>query len=246
MEYNSSSVSFVIGHHESKRDVPVSLPLVQLALDTNVSFIASKVPSIQAETDASIEPILGLLSSHLANLSPPTEDATHTFETSQNYAPLTIPPLTPEDSDLSPNEASTQVIGVASTWVDLCSPDPLIADVSRQVLSLEVAYAAFCGIPYLIVPGPKLHHGAIHGDGVIYFARAMQEATQTAPYMRIHVWFDMVDGPATDAIEMGDLSPFARSEYLIPGSPSQLDLFGTWEAWDTIRKICKYNARLVV
>ncbi|KAI5283641.1 methyltransferase protein [Ascosphaera aggregata] len=235
------SMSFVIGQHETKRQVPVTPALVQLALDNRYDLVTSPVT-----TSAFQSRVLSLLSSHLSNAGEPERDALDTLETSANYAALTIPPLSPEDSHLTPNEATTQIIGVVSRWIDLCSPDPLIADVSRQVLELEVAYAAFCGLPYLIVPAPKLRHGSHSGGGVIYYARAVKEALNSAPYMQIHVMLDMINNSAWDITEMGDLAPFARSPYLGPDNSSNIDPFGTWEAWDTIRRVCKYHSRLFV
>lgn len=192
--------------------------------------------------------VLGLLSSYLSSQQSPAYDAIGTMATSQNTRPLTIPPLTKVDSILTPNEATSQIVGVTSSWIDLCSPDPLIADLSRQVLMLEVAYAAFCGIGYLLVPGPKLHHGGIHSEGVIYYARAIQDALNLGPYIQFHVWLPMVDNPELEVDTMGDLAPLAREEFLQPdeGSLPKIDSFGTWDAWDVIRKTCRYHTRLFV
>lgn len=158
-----------------------------------------------------------------------------------------MPPLSALDTHLTPHESTSQMVGMTSSWIDICSPDPLIADISRQILMLEVAYAAFCGISYLVIPGPRLHHGALHGDGVMYYARAIQEALEIGPYIQIHIWLRMVDHPTLETHEMGDLAPFAREEYLSSRevSPSA-DQFGTWDAWDVIRTICKYHIRLMI
>lgn len=192
--------------------------------------------------------VLGLLSSYLSNLQPPSFDRIGTMATSQNTRPLVIPPLTKLDSNLTPNEATSQLVGVTSSWIDLCSPDPLIADLSRQVLMLEVAYAAFCGIGYLLIPSPKLHHGGIHSEGVVYYARAIQDALNLGPYIQFHIWLRMVDNPELEIDSMGDLAPLARQEYvqLETGNLPKIDPFGTWDAWDLIRKTCKYHTRLFV
>jgi hypothetical protein len=45
------------------------------------------------------------------------------------------------------------------------------------------------------------------------------------------------------------LAPFARYYFLIEldeEQPQKIDLFGTWDAWDAIRKMCKYHSRLFV
>jgi protein arginine N-methyltransferase 5 len=113
---------------------------------------------------------------------------------------------------------------------------------------LEVAYAAFCGISYLVIPGPKLHHGSLHSEGLIYYSRAVQEALSIGPYIQVHIWMRMVDNPDLDTDEMGDLAPFAREEYLMgpEDRSAKLDLFGTWDAWEVIRTACKYHSRLFV
>lgn len=159
-----------------------------------------------------------------------------------------IPPLAPADTHLTPNDAMSQVVGITSAWIDLCSPDPLIADVSRQVLMLEVAYAAFCGIGYLLLPGPKLHHGSMHSEGIVYYARAIQDALNLGSYIQFHIWLRTVDNPENEVDQMGDLAPLARGEFVEPEGDAtpKVDPFGTWEAWDLIRRTCKYHARLLV
>lgn len=194
--------------------------------------------------------ILTSLSTHLANVQQPVFDSSGTLNSSQNAAPLIIPSLVPEDSVLRPSEFNSHLVGVSSNWIDLCSPDPLIADISRQILLLEVSYAAFCGLSYITIPGPRLHHGTAHGVGLIYYARAVQEVLTSAPYIQVHIWLPMVDSPdSASNNEIGDLAPFARQEYLSQFQSeigSQLDMFGTWDAWNSIRKVCKYPSRLVV
>jgi protein arginine N-methyltransferase 5 len=193
--------------------------------------------------------VLSLLSSHLSNLEAPSPDVSGTMGTSENTRSLSIPPLTVADSDLTPNESMSNVVAVSSSWIDLCSPDPLIANISRQVLLLEVAYAAFCGVSYVVIPGPRLHHDGLHAEGVPYFARAIQEAMSTAPYIHMHVWLRMIDNPDLESTEMGDLAPFARADCVRewpPTGPSRVDLFGTWDAWNVIRTVCKYHSRLLV
>lgn len=253
--------TFCIGQHESNRLIPVTPQLVQSAHASNVRLdqviIFLRASTDKSQYDMLTTPIttphfhsrvLTLLSSHLSNSEPPSYDASGTMGTSQNAKVVTIPPLSPVDTPLTPNEAISQVVGVTSPWIDLCSPDPLIADISRQVLMLEVAYAAFCGVSYLIIPGPKLHHGALHSEGLIYYARAVQESLNLGPYMQIHIWMRMVDNPDLETDEMGDLAPFAREEYLLDGNDrsQKIDLFGTWDAWEVIRTVCKYHSRLFI
>ncbi|KAJ5654065.1 hypothetical protein N7490_001068 [Penicillium lividum] len=244
--YNASQdagPSFCVGHHEANRSIVVTNQVVQNVHQSNYDMMTVPITTQYFHTR-----VLGLLSSYLSNTPSPTHDSIGTMGTSQNTRPLTIPPLSKLDSNLTPNEATSQLIGVTSSWIDLCSPDPLIADLSRQVLMLEVAYAAFCGIGYILVPGPKLHHGSLHAEGVVFYARAIQDALNLGSYIQFHVWLPMVDNPELELDTMGDLAPLAREEFLQPdeGPLPKVDLFGTWDAWDLIRKTCKFHTRLFV
>ncbi|QSS58592.1 arginine N-methyltransferase Skb1 [Histoplasma capsulatum] len=214
--------TFCIGQHETRRTVPVSPQLVQLAQEGNYDLLTTPIT-----TPLFHSRVLTLLSTHLSDSRPPVLDPTLTLGTSHNTSPVTVPPLSPEDTFLTPNESTSQLVGVTSPWIDLCSPDPLIADISRQVLNLEVAYAAFCGVSFVIIPGPRLHHGNVHGEGLMYYARAVQDILNIGLYIQVHIWFGMVDIPDLETSNVGDLAPFARADYLIVGnySPTKVDLF---------------------
>lgn len=165
-------------------------------------------------------------------------------------SPPLIPPLGPLDTPLTPDDTISQLLTVASPWIDLCSPDPVIANVSQQVLSLETAYAAFCGVGNVIVQGPKLHHGSAHADGLMQYARAIHEALVVGSNINIEILLPMVDQPDAEVdAGMGDLAPLARDEYvgeLEEERPRKLDMYGSWDAWNVIRSVCKYNSRLFV
>jgi type II protein arginine methyltransferase len=198
-------------------------------------------------TDLFQSRVLALLSSAQPHVSHPDGDAEH----HQSEAPtrLTVPPLSSMDSELTPEESMSQVIATTSSWVDLCSPDPLVADVSKQVLMLEIAYAAFCGISYVLIPGPRLHYRGMQQTGLMQYARAIQEVLATGAYMQVKIWFPMIDHPENEVAQMGDLAPFARPEYVEDCQEEDnggLDLYGTWDAWNVIRSFCKYHTRLCV
>ena len=190
----------------------------------------------------------------------------------------TIPSLSPVDTTLAPGDTIPHLLATVSPWIDLCSPDPAIYGVSRQVLELEVAYAAFCGIGNIILPSPKLRHGKLHGEGVTQYAYAVQEALKVAQYIQLSIMFPMIDGPEQDADDVeGSLAKEARAQYmgLSVGharensvestreklkaidqaddgankrrkKSARLEFFGTWDAWNVIRTLCTYNARLFV
>lgn len=243
---------FYVGHHETRRSHPVTDLLLQQAQDFGVRIFALPHSSFAnlKQYDMLTAPItnehfhtrvLKLLSEHYAQLEANPAD--------EIPLPL-ITPLTPEDTILAPGDTISQLLALTSPWIDLASPDPVIAHVSRQVFTQEVAFASFCGIGNIIIQGPKLHHGDIHGHGVSQFARSVAEALAVGPYISIVILQPMVDDPSVDLNdEMGNLAPFARDEYLkAPGSKEnrEVDLFGTWDAWNVVRTVCKYNARLSV
>lgn len=172
------------------------------------------------------------------------------FETMESDFSSTISPLTKEDSDLAPGEFTSQLLATASPWIDLSSPDPLVYSVSRQVLHLEIAFASFCGAANIIIPGPRLHHGNIHKDGVAQYAYTIQEILEIGMYHQVHIRLAMSDEPAADREEQREtLSVYARPDFEGAGQERQRirsDVFGTWDAWNVVRSICKYNARLFV
>jgi len=208
--------------------------------------------------------VLTLLSSYLSELeAQPYKDV-----------PIpTIPPLSPVDTTLAPNDIVSQLLAVASPWIDISSPDPVIYHISRQVLELEMAYAAFCGIGNIILPSPKLHHGKLHGEGITQYAYAISEALNIGPYLHFSVSLPMMDIPEEEK-EDDDRSPVTRARGRFMGFSTDeyeelcaqegeeksgrasdsrssqksvsFDLFGTWDAWNVIRTICKYNSRLYV
>ncbi|KAH7054416.1 arginine N-methyltransferas-like protein [Macrophomina phaseolina] len=227
---------FYVGHHETRRSHPVTELLLHQAQDLGYDMLTAPITNEHFHTR-----VLKLLSEHYAQLeAQPAADPA---------LPL-IAPLTPEDTILAPGDTISQLLALSSPWIDLASPDPVIAHVSRQVFTQEVAFASFCGVGNIIVHGPKLHHGHLHGTGVSQFARAIQEALTVGPYINIVIMQPMVDDPSVESNdEMGNLAPFAREQYLKASGRKEnreLDLFGTWDAWNVIRTVCRYNSRLSV
>lgn len=176
------------------------------------------------------------------------------LEESQNHPhenvpmPL-IPPLTAVDTSLRPDDTISQLLAIASPWIDICSADPLIHSISCQVLELELAYAAFCGIGNVIVLGPSLRSGKLHGDGIMQYALAIQNALEVGNYLQIEIKFPMVDMPEADEVDRPEsLAYRVREDYmdLEHGKARKAETFGTWDAWNMIRTVCNYSARLFV
>ncbi|OAP57317.1 hypothetical protein AYL99_08055 [Fonsecaea erecta] len=228
---------FIIGHHDPKRPIPVLMETIQDAHAANYDMVTSPITTPHFHSR-----VLTLLSSSLALHA--EEDITKT----KSASPIIIPPLTPADTPLTPDESISQTIGITSSWIDLGSPDPIIADISRQVLQLEVAYAAFCGLTYVLISGPLLRGQGVSDSGVAQYARAISDALSQGPYMQLYIWLPMIDHSKEQIDQMGNLAPFARRQFLEQdeAEAERLDVFGSWEAWNMIRSTCKYPSRLCV
>ena len=162
----------------------------------------------------------------------------------------TVSHLTKEDTDFGPGELTSQVLAVASPWIDLCSPDPLVYNISRQVLNLEVSYAAFCGVANIIIPGPSIHGGIIQGDGVAQYAYAVQEILEVGLYHSVLIRMPMSDGSSRSQLHREQsLASYTRSIFVENFQDDirlESDPFGMWDAWNITRSVCKYNNRLFV
>jgi type II protein arginine methyltransferase len=196
--------------------------------------------AIPASTPEFYRTVRDLLVSYNARLR---EDGTQ-----KDQVPLpVIPALTPLYSKLSPGEAASQPIVVSSPWIDLGSPDSIVAELSRQVFNLEIAYAAFCGFQTVMVPGPNLTRGEMCVEGFSRFARAIQEALVVSNYINFRIVLPMAPGSLRNTsvlrTNMENLSIFAD-----PNVKHRLadDVWGSWEAWNLTRSVCNYNQRLSV
>jgi hypothetical protein len=158
--------------------------------------------------------------------------------TAQQPLPL-IPALENTDTPLGPSDTISQLLVYSSSWIDLSSPDPVIAHLSRQVFHLEIAYAAFCGAVNVVVPGPRLAHGQ---NGIAQYARAIKEAMSTGAYVQFHILMPADGTTVNDQQDVSDLYRFARPEY--QQKANKVDAWGSWDAWNTIRSVCNYHNRL--
>ena len=186
--------------------------------------------------------VLSLLSASLAQ----PQDSNPSRFNSGNFSSISISQLSPLDTPLTPDQSMGQIIATTSDWIDLSSPDPLIADLSRQILKLELTYAAFCGITYVLVAAPRSLRNNSSDNGIVQYARTILEALNHGPYMQIHIWMPMIDHTDKDEYIVGDLVP--REEYQDGNTQDvkKVDIFGTWAVWNAIRSMCKYHSRLCV
>ncbi|KAF1989330.1 arginine N-methyltransferas-like protein [Aulographum hederae CBS 113979] len=228
---------FYVGQHESRRQLPVSDHALRQAQDCNYDMLTTPITTPYFHSR-----VLTLLSTYIAELE--------RGALSEHLPMPLVTPLKPIDTPLTPNNTISQLLAVTSPWIDLASPDPLIANLSLQVFNQELAYAAFCGVGNVIVQGPKLHHGFLRSAGVAQYARAIAEAVNIGPYLQIQILLPISDDPESDVEEdIGNLSRFARAEYIgdeETESTRPTDIFGTWDAWNVIRSVCKYSPRITV
>ncbi|KAI9754691.1 MAG: hypothetical protein M4579_004596 [Chaenotheca gracillima] len=237
---NDNGPIFYVGHHETQRQGAVTESTLRMAQDCGYDMMTAPIttPHFQAH-------VLSILSLHLSLLSEVDNSAS-----SHELPPPIIPPFTPQDSNLSPGDTITQLVAVSSPWIDLSSPDPLIANISRQILNLEIAYAAFCGVGNIMIAGPKLQRKNGARDGLTQYARAVQEALQIGSFVSIQVCLPIAPLSIQEAgdDEMGSLAHFTRKEYAAENDRhlEELDMFQSWDAWNVIRTVCKYNSRLFV
>lgn len=217
-----------IGHHESQRTLPVSSQFLGQAQASGYDLLTAPIT-----TDDFQSRVLAKLGDHVQKLK---------AASSPERVPLpTISPLMPKDTDFTPEDSNSSIIGVVSPWIDLGSPDPLIAHISRQVFNLEVAYASFCGVSNVLV------HGPIAGSDVTQYSRAILEGLGLGPYVQLHIIMPMTGELELEGSESAHLSELARPQYvpeLDEDDESEPELYASWETWNTIRTMCKYSTKL--
>ena len=109
-----------------------------------------------------------------------------------------------------------------------------------KALRQEMAYATYLNLSTIILPPPRTR--AFVAD----YARALNAClATTSPYLQISIRIPLYDpnifrstSDASFVHVEGDLPPRPKSRGPLG------DLSATWEAWDVIRTICNYNARL--
>jgi type II protein arginine methyltransferase len=115
-------------------------------------------------------------------------------------------------------------------------------------LNIEIAYASFCGVGNIIIPGPRSYSsGPTESDGLIQYARAVQEALTIGSYIQMAIHIPMYGQEELKEIT-GDLRALARNQEPAGNTKGskETDLYETWDAWNLIRSVCKYNSRLSV
>ncbi|KZS92654.1 PRMT5-domain-containing protein [Sistotremastrum niveocremeum HHB9708] len=131
-------------------------------------------------------------------------------------------------------DEATSIIGLASDWIYLDSPDEWVRHDSELALLQELAYANYLSISNVILPPPR------NREHVASYARAVNAALGSLGYtskiqlsIRMPVYYPSV-------------APKISSETVSLVPPSEKDIGTSWEIWDSIRSICDSNPRLSI
>lgn len=141
------------------------------------------------------------------------------------------------------------MVAYTAPWIDLCSKNPVVSCVSRQVLNIEIAYANFVGVRTVIIPGPTVDNDTSgNSRAIAQYSRAINEALNVAPRLAIVIHMPMYREPGLDedCTKLSDLEETMQGPEDSDDSPAQVELYGVWDAWHQIRTIAKYPARLGV
>ncbi|CAK7203718.1 hypothetical protein SEUCBS139899_006464 [Sporothrix eucalyptigena] len=235
--YQASRPTFYIGQHDSSRTDALTDSQYSHILDYGFSFGTAPITNSHFH-----ERVVALQKSYLDDVA--ARDLTPAERANPSLPGPTIPTLSDEDTSLFPGPHITSIVAYSSPWIDLYSADPLVANLSRQVLNLEVAYASFCGVRSVIVPGPRADAGE---KGVAQYGRAIDEALRVAGRTIIVVHLPMYREPGLE--EKGDtlsgpgVYPTATSTAV---AGEEIDIYSAWDTWHTVRSMCKYDPRLFV
>lgn len=241
--------AFYIGQHDSNRKEPLSDDQYTQVLNSGVSSVANQWSLLNLKADPEqfrfvtapitnehfFNRVVGLYKAYL-------EERAQWDQPNASLPGPVVPTLTDEDTLLSPSNYIGSLVLYASPWIDLCSVDPHISSISRQVLNLEAAYANFCGARTIIIPGPREDSS---GRDIAQYARAIREVMHVAGRANVIIHMPMYREPG-----LGEKIKTLSSIFGPDGGPKEdagaIDLFSAWDSWHTIRSVCNYSMRLFV
>ncbi|KAI3329524.1 methyltransferase-like protein [Ustulina deusta] len=224
--------AFHIGQHDSTRCATLTNLQYGQVLNSGFRFVTTPITNTHFH-----DRIVKLVDGSLVQ-------ANGQQKTGSRLDPI-VSPLTPEDTTLFPEAYTSGFVGYASPWLDLCSPNHVIASISRQVLNLEVDYANFCGVRSIIVPGPRQDSlQAGNGRGIAQYARAIQEALLIGTRVNLIVHLPMYREPGLEE-KVSQLSVSKGTPVNVQPA-EEIDIFTSWDSWHVIRTVCDYDARLSV
>lgn len=165
---------------------------------------------------------------------------------------LLLPPFRPEDVYLTPEIGPRSSLAISSFWIDICSSDPLIAEISELVLLQELSFAAFCGAQHVLVRSPCFESGPRCIGQLERFSKVVQKALRIDSSFVISITVSVPHGPDEGIFPLRSLVTL-RSEtqknartISVAHHSEKIEWEEPWRAWDEIRSFCQYNSRLVV
>ncbi|KAI0479467.1 PRMT5 arginine-N-methyltransferase-domain-containing protein [Xylariaceae sp. FL0804] len=230
--YDDVRPIFYIGQHDSTRSRTLDESEYGQVLNAGFSFVTTPITN-------------GHFHDRVLKLLRDSSPSSSGQDSAASRADPSVPPLTIDDTTLFPGNYTSGLVAYSSAWIDLCSLDPTVSSISRQVLNLEVAYANFCGVRSIIVPGPR--HDAVQlgsSQGIAQYARAIQEALVVGTRIQLIVHLPMYREPGLEE-KIAQLSLSGPSQQDQPDQ-QEIDLFGAWDSWHVIRTACDYDPRLFV
>ncbi|KAH6984628.1 protein arginine N-methyltransferase [Ilyonectria sp. MPI-CAGE-AT-0026] len=229
---------FHIGEHDSTREAPLTDLQYGHLLNYGLSFVTTPITNNHFR-----DRVFALVAQHLATLAGEGNSPT-TIATAAREDPI-LPPLTPKDTGLFPSAAVNTYTAYISPWIDLCSTNPVVSSISRQVLNLEVNYANFCGVRSIVVPGPQRDASKDGGNqGLAQYSRAVEEALTIGGRVTFLVHMPMYREPGQES-DIKTLSSL-QSQQPPKVDEKDIDLFTAWDSWHHVRTVCNYNTRLFV
>lgn len=248
---------FNIGTHETLRELPLSDLQYGHLLNQGVSLAAAAMILLAAAHPLQVNfvttsvtnshfrnRVFQLTSDYLSKVPENAEDGESSA--SIPMAEPIVSPLTAADTTLSPSPAVSTYTAYISPWIDLCSLNPVITGISRQVLNMEVDYASFCGIRTVILPAPSRDASQAGGNQALaQYARAVLEALSIGSYMSFSIHMPMCQElvPENEPPTLFHLHPHPRIKRK---RRDMANIFSTWDTWNQIRSFCRYHARLFV
>ncbi|KAM0419034.1 hypothetical protein ACHAPT_012085 [Fusarium lateritium] len=230
--------NFNIGYHDSTRDEPLTDLQYGHLLNHGLAFATTPITNTHFQ-----ERVFALVSEHLSALSNNGENAT-TTATGPRAEPI-LPSLTPKDTSMFPCAAVNTYTAVISPWIDLGSANPIISNISRQVLNVEVNYANFCGVRSIIIPGPR-QDASINGgnQSLAQYSRAVEEALTIGNRLTFLIHMPMYREPELEP--QGKNISSLEVKTPIKTEEKEIDLLAAWDSWHHVRSVCSYNTRLFV
>ncbi|KAI0401523.1 methyltransferase-like protein [Xylaria palmicola] len=224
--------AFHIGQHDSTRYETLTNLQYGQVLNAGFRFVTTPITNAHFH-----ERIVKLVKESLAQ-------AQNQQDTGSRIDPI-VESLTPDDTTLFPEVYTSGFVGYASPWIDLCSPNHIIASISRQVLNLEIDYANFCGVRSIVIPGPRQDSAqAGNGQGIAQYARAIEEALLIGTRVSLIIHLPMYREPGLEE-KVAQLS-ISNETKAKSDAAKEIDLFTTWDSWHVIRTACEYDTRLFV